>query len=1068
MNANPKVAVILSTYSRNRSEGACQNLLKRAIESILDQTFTDFELILIDDGSKDGSHVTCKEYAEKDNRIKFFRFDVNSGIPAKRYNDGITFSTAPYITFMFDDDKWYPNAIQYLYDAITGDCSDCGFIYGLTNYMNVKTGAPLQLNFGAEWSWDLIDKQNFLCNNSVIVKRDVINDVGGYDESPIMRRLCDWDLWWRIGRKYKVKRILKLIGEVHAFHDDSIGVMVPYDFPAIRALQASENRFVRLQGELKKKLKFTFAHHGHDAALQRWRIWYLSNALNQQGHDSVFSHINDPGFDKRCSESDVIIFYRCYYQKSNLVRQLVSLEKLVVYDIDDYVFQVGNMAVFNSREEAALIHDYLKEVNCYSAATSTLLKQMPNNDKPRFVRRNAIDQETFQLLSNINVVTNKKKFRIGWTTGINRIEMHNFMESLLGLLSTKVMPGQIEFWYFGKNDAFYRSIIKFKNIGIVKLNYISTGNWKNFYKDLRMAMFDVVINPLEEGNIFFSCKSELKAIEHGALGYPLITSRVKPFIDFIQEGVNGYFASTPQEFVNKILHVKENLPQAFEVARNLQSYIRENHMIDKVANDFISNCLFAKASLPKPIKKNIISANYVPDIIHDNFGYLTEELIHPLIHEFISQAHSLCRVEYLGAIINKGMNAPVKLLIKNKTTNEIILNKTYNVRDFESNAWWGFEFPPVLNSANVKFEVNFIPQNLQAGNSFQLYMSLLPNPRSYFFTEGKKRDGHLAFKSYCTSIANEMPVDKKPIVAMTETVYQDKTVTERPQEFTRILIRKKGTWSEIIPLFPIIKHIKVNNPNTQIFVATNHHHVFENNRYIEKVIPWDSNVSNLHKKFDLENAHENDPKTHIIDAYAKLILNHTVFDKTIEIEESEFDREYINRLMIENGLKEKEFLVFHCALSHQNKTIPREKWNRLQAHCVGQGSKVVVIGNGSDFPPVIGGTINLVNRLNFFQSKYLIQHAKAIICLDGDYMQIAGATDTPIVGIFTATSGLYKLPYRKDILGHNCYTIDAPVNCFACWNNHVRPIKYYGCAIGSYSCINSITPQMILQRINSL
>lgn len=249
----PQVSVILSTYCRNRGEGTCSNLLRRAIESVISQSFSDFEFIIIDDGSVDGSEQVCIEYADKDDRIKFFRFEENSGIPAKRYNDGILMSQAPYITFMFDDDQWYPNAIKYLHDAITKDHKDCGMVYGLTDYINVKTGEPLQLNFGAEWSWERIDKHNFLCNNSVIVKREVIDEVGGYDENPILRRLCDWDLWWRIGKKYKVERILKLIGRVYAFHHDSIGVTVDYDLPAIKSIQTKADRKIRLMGELKKK-----------------------------------------------------------------------------------------------------------------------------------------------------------------------------------------------------------------------------------------------------------------------------------------------------------------------------------------------------------------------------------------------------------------------------------------------------------------------------------------------------------------------------------------------------------------------------------------------------------------------------------------------------------------------------------------------------------------------------------------------------------------------------------------------------------------------------------------------
>jgi ADP-heptose:LPS heptosyltransferase len=1068
MQNNPQISVIMSTYSRNRSEGSCPNLLMRALDSILAQTFEDFELVLIDDGSKDGSVQVCREYSARDHRIKFYRFDPNSGLPAKRYNDGILLSKAPYITFMFDDDKWYPNALKYLHESITTENSDCGMVYGLTNYMNAKTNAPLQLNFGADWSWEVMDKQNFLCNNSVIVKRYVIDDVGGYDEEPIMRRLCDWDLWWRIGRKFKVKRITKLIGEVYAFHEDSIGVMVEYDYPAIKAHQVRENRRVRLQGELKKKIIFTFVHHGHDSALQRWRIWYLSEELNKQGHTSICIHLNDGDFKSKCMASDVIIFYRCYQPLVEFIRKLVSLNKLVIYDIDDYVFQSG-AALFNSKGEATLINEYLREVNCYSASTETLLEQMPQNDRPRFIRVNAIDQDTFNLLSNPNMVmVNKKRYRIGWTTGINRVEMQNFVESFLGILNSKIQGG-CEFWYFGKNDSFYRGIQKFKNIQIVKLNYINTGNWKQFYKDLKMAMFDVVINPLEESNIFFHCKSGIKAIEHGSLGYPLITSRVKPFTEFIKEGVNGYFASTPQEFVNKVLHIKSNAPESIVVANRLRQYVADNFMIEKVVDKFIQDCIHAQIVITCHVKKKLIDSNYVNDFVCDNFGYVTEEILTPLLHEFTSQVNGLCRVEFLGTVLNKGSNAAVKFILKDKNSNEIIWSKIYNVRDFQNNSWWGFEFPSISQSKGVKFEAAFIPQEIEKGNSFQLYMSLLPHTMSNFWINGKRSEGHLAFKSFATSTVGKLPEEKKPIVVESSTIEHSTVKSEeqkRIEQITRILIRKKGSWGDIVPLFPIIKYLKTKDSSTQIFLATNHQCLFENNEYIEETIPWESNVSNLNHKIDLENAHENDPKSHIVDAYAKLIIGHSDIDKTIEIKEAMFDREYIEHVMLQNGLKDKEFLVFHCALTHKNKTWPREKWNRLQAHCIAQGTPVVVVGSGSDFVPVISGIVNLVNKINFFQSKYLIEKAKAIVCLDGDYMQIAGATETPIIGLFTATSSRYKLPYRKGQLGFNCHAIEAPIECTGCWNNHIKPIKYFGCANGSFSCLNSITPQMVLQRIN--
>ena len=167
------VSIIMSTYSRNRSEGNCPNLLRRALDSIVNQTFKDFELVLLDDGSVDGSEQVCREYADKYKFINYIRFEENSGLPAKRYNDGIDASKSDYIMFMFDDDKLYQNAVKELYDAITEKYSGFAMVYGLVNYMNASAGGPLAYNFGAEWDVERIKSQNFLCNNSVIIKRSV-------------------------------------------------------------------------------------------------------------------------------------------------------------------------------------------------------------------------------------------------------------------------------------------------------------------------------------------------------------------------------------------------------------------------------------------------------------------------------------------------------------------------------------------------------------------------------------------------------------------------------------------------------------------------------------------------------------------------------------------------------------------------------------------------------------------------------------------------------------------------------------------------------------------------------
>ncbi len=93
---NPKISVIVPVYN-------VEQYLPRCIDSILAQTFTDFELLLIDDGSRDNSGKICDEYAEKDSRIRVFHKE-NGGVSSAR-NVGLDNTCGEYVSFI-DSDDW--------------------------------------------------------------------------------------------------------------------------------------------------------------------------------------------------------------------------------------------------------------------------------------------------------------------------------------------------------------------------------------------------------------------------------------------------------------------------------------------------------------------------------------------------------------------------------------------------------------------------------------------------------------------------------------------------------------------------------------------------------------------------------------------------------------------------------------------------------------------------------------------------------------------------------------------------------------------------------------------------
>ena len=109
------ISVIVPIYNTEK-------YLKRALNSLLKQTYQDLEILLIDDGSTDSSLKICQEYAKKDHRIKVFHQE-NKGVSVVR-NFGLSVAKGEYISFLDSDDYMEPNMLQTLYQNLIDTESD--------------------------------------------------------------------------------------------------------------------------------------------------------------------------------------------------------------------------------------------------------------------------------------------------------------------------------------------------------------------------------------------------------------------------------------------------------------------------------------------------------------------------------------------------------------------------------------------------------------------------------------------------------------------------------------------------------------------------------------------------------------------------------------------------------------------------------------------------------------------------------------------------------------------------------------------------------------------------------
>jgi glycosyltransferase involved in cell wall biosynthesis len=200
-NAPSKVSVILPVYN-----GECY--LEEAISSVLLQTFRDFELIIIDDGSRDSSAAIIKKL--DDPRIRFFQ-QPNKGLSAT-LNRAIGLARGEYIARQDQDDVCLPSRFEKQLAFLEAN-QDVGMVgTGAEIWVNNKRSNRFlqhptdnaSLKFGL-----LFD--NYFVHSSMMIRRSVFENVGGYAEDDTRQPPEDYELWSRVMKKYKLANLPEVL-----------------------------------------------------------------------------------------------------------------------------------------------------------------------------------------------------------------------------------------------------------------------------------------------------------------------------------------------------------------------------------------------------------------------------------------------------------------------------------------------------------------------------------------------------------------------------------------------------------------------------------------------------------------------------------------------------------------------------------------------------------------------------------------------------------------------------------------------------------------------------------------
>ena len=193
---SPRVSVVVTCYNYG-------NFIDTCLNSILNQTFTDHEIIIVNDGSTDDSEEKILPYAQKHENITYIK-QKNAG-QARAKNVGIRNSSGEYVAFLDADDIWEEEKLERQLPIFEDKA--VGVAYSKAKYINEQgklmdfelTGRYLQPRKG--WVTDYLIYDNFVPFSSAIVRRECLDDFRGFDESYAMG--IDWDLWLRISTKFK-------------------------------------------------------------------------------------------------------------------------------------------------------------------------------------------------------------------------------------------------------------------------------------------------------------------------------------------------------------------------------------------------------------------------------------------------------------------------------------------------------------------------------------------------------------------------------------------------------------------------------------------------------------------------------------------------------------------------------------------------------------------------------------------------------------------------------------------------------------------------------------------------
>jgi glycosyltransferase involved in cell wall biosynthesis len=269
---NDLISVIIPTYKRPFT------MLKRAIDSVINQSYSNLEIIIVDDSPN--CDINRKEVESKinmihDNRVKYIQHDYNKGACEAR-NTGIRNAKGEYLAFLDDDDEWLPNKLELQIMKFTDQ--QVGLVYCDSYSIFIKDSDNqskyIRANRVNGWVYEKLIFENFIGSTSFVLIRSKVFDTCGLFNAN-MKSAQDYEMWLRISKKYKVDYVDIPLVNYYIHEGERITTNIDYKIAGLESLNEINMDYLSRHPKALsiRRLKIVPYYNikfGHKKALLKW------------------------------------------------------------------------------------------------------------------------------------------------------------------------------------------------------------------------------------------------------------------------------------------------------------------------------------------------------------------------------------------------------------------------------------------------------------------------------------------------------------------------------------------------------------------------------------------------------------------------------------------------------------------------------------------------------------------------------------------------------------------------------------------------------------------------------